>query len=41
MEIAFMGLGKMGLNMVTRIQSFAEAMLAAMRNAFGGHAVKR
>jgi len=41
MEIAFMGLGKMGLNMVTRIQSFAETMLAAMRNAFGGHAVKR
>lgn len=36
MDIGFMGLGKMGLNMVTRIQR-AEKMLAALRYAFGGH----
>ena len=41
MDIAFIGPGKMGLNMVARIQSFAETMLADLRNAFGGHAVKR
>lgn len=40
MDIGFMGLGKMGLNMVTRIQR-AEKILAALWYAFGGHTVKR
>jgi 6-phosphogluconate dehydrogenase (decarboxylating) len=40
MDIGFMGLGKMGLNMVTRLQR-AEKMLVALRSAFGGHSVTR
>ncbi len=66
MQLGFIGLGKMGMNMVARLrqgrhdlvtydlspdlvreseawqeESFAEKMLAAMRKAFGGHAVKK
>ena len=51
MQLGFVGLGKMGLNMVKRptrgghdIVAFdvsAERMLAALSNQFGGHAVKR
>ena len=41
MDIAFIGPGKMSLTMVTRIQSFVETMLADLRNAFGGYALKR
>ena len=53
MKIGFIGLGKMGFNMVLRLlndhhavisleqdESFAMKMLAALRNQFGGHAVK-
>jgi 6-phosphogluconate dehydrogenase (decarboxylating) len=55
MEIAMIGLGKMGANMTTRLLGkghrvvvlnlkeeapFGDKLLAAMRNQFGGHAVK-
>jgi 6-phosphogluconate dehydrogenase (decarboxylating) len=34
MELGFVGLGRMGMNMVIRL-------LAALRHAFGGHAVRK
>jgi 6-phosphogluconate dehydrogenase (decarboxylating) len=43
MELGFVGLGKMGMNIVKRLRrgqgSYAERLLAALRNEFGGHAV--
>jgi len=50
MQLGFVGLGKMGLNIVKRLQpggqrsrtdnTFGERLLAALSNQFGGHAVK-
>lgn len=56
MRIGFIGLGRMGANMVRRLvrdghevvafnrtpddESYGAKMLAALRNEFGGHAVK-
>jgi 6-phosphogluconate dehydrogenase (decarboxylating) len=54
MELGFVGLGKIGMNMVERLRlftrfrsrvdsegrgSFAERLLAVLRNEFGGHAI--
>jgi 6-phosphogluconate dehydrogenase (decarboxylating) len=44
MELGLIGLGKMGFNMATRLRednNFSDRMVAVMRNAFGGHAVKK
>jgi 6-phosphogluconate dehydrogenase (decarboxylating) len=44
MRIGFIGLGRMGANMVRRLvqrdHEIAIFVLAALRNEFGGHAVK-
>jgi 6-phosphogluconate dehydrogenase (decarboxylating) len=40
-QIGFVGLGKMGGNMSSRGSGdYSARMLAALRNQFGGHAVK-
>jgi 6-phosphogluconate dehydrogenase (decarboxylating) len=42
MEIGFVGLGRMGGNIRSRRESsFTDRLLAALRHAFGGHAVHR
>lgn len=44
MQIGFVGVGKMGGNMVARIRAegdYSARLLAALRNQFGGHAVKK
>jgi len=47
MQLAMIGLGRMGGNMVQRLlqggherDSFGAKVIAALRNEFGGHAVK-
>ena len=39
MTVGFVGLGRMGASM--REESFSAKVIAALRNEFGGHAVKR
>jgi 6-phosphogluconate dehydrogenase (decarboxylating) len=44
MELGLIGLGKMGSRWrrgCVRDNNFSDRMLAIMRNAFGGHAVKK
>ena len=48
MQLAMIGLGRMGGNMLERLtrfrsrqgESFGAKVIAALRNEFGGHAVK-